>query len=279
MSIQILFQAILNSPALQHLSLRWQSVLAEYQTDRHPFDCCQISLQSTCPATIVAMLSYYWSNISVCSRGHVPGDLHLWCDHYWKHEHQQKLPIIWFILFLILLIDNHVHHCSWWTHFSFSGKIYFVENFQNNASRLGSPSIPHCYGTASARRPVDQFPDAPLSKYTQWSQWRLSSAHKGRDRKWWREWGWWTRRTWPWESPPGGPVEGQRGVRPAHKACLVWDKRRAPGGPYGTIFTIRAGLFSLGLRAWACQESSMLAALSGEKRAPRQGGPGVPGAP
>lgn len=65
MSIQILFQAILNSPALQHLSLRWQSVLAEYQTDRHPFDCCQISLQSTCPATIVAMLSYYWSNISV----------------------------------------------------------------------------------------------------------------------------------------------------------------------------------------------------------------------
>lgn len=73
--------------------------------------------------------------------------------------------------------------------------------------------------------------------------------------------GWWTRRTWPWKSPPGGPVEGQRGVGPAHKACLVWDKRRAPGGPYGTIFTIRASLFSLGLRAGACQESSMLAGL------------------
>lgn len=46
-----------------------------------------------------------------------------------------------------------------------------------------------------------------------------------------------------------------------HKACLVWDKRRAPGGPYGTIFTIRDSLFSLGLTARACQESSMLAGL------------------
>lgn len=175
------------------------------------------------------------------------------------NKNYQLFDLFYFLFYsLITVFTVAAGECT----FLFFGKIYFVENFQNNASRSGSPSIPHCYGTASARRPVDQFPDAPLSKYTQWSQRRLSSAHEGRDRKWWREGGgWWTRRTWPWKSPPGGAVEGQRGVRPAHKARLVWDKRRAPGGPYGTIFTIRAGLFSLGLRAWACQESSMLAVL------------------
>lgn len=126
-----------------------------------------------------------------------------------------------------------------------------------------------------AHRPADQFPDAPLSKYTQRSRRRLSSACEGRDREARRPVG----GDGPWKSPPGGPVEGQRGVGPAHKACLVWDKRRAPGGPYGTIFTIRASLFSLGLRAGACQESSMLAGLkvvlgSGEGRGVLGGGVG-----
>lgn len=87
----------------------------------------------------------------------------------------------------------------------------------------------------------------------------------------WRGW-----RVWPWKSPPGGVVEGQQGAPTVHKACLVWDKRQAPGGPYGTIFTIRASLFSLGLRAWACQENSMLAGqevvlgsnVKGERRSP-----------
>lgn len=88
--------------------------------------------------------------------------------------------------------------------------------------------------------------------------------------------GWRWCRVWPWKSPPGGVVEGQQGAPTVHKACLVRDKRQAPGGPYGTIFTIRASLFSLGLRARACQENSMLAGLKvvlgsnvkGERRSP-----------
>ncbi len=95
----------------------------------------------------------------------------------------------------------------------------------------------------------------------------------------------WRRRVWPWKSPPGGAVEGQQEAPTVHKARLVWDKQRAPGGPYGTIFTIRASLFSLGFRVWACQESSMLAGLEvvfgstvrGERGF--QGGPEVSGAP
>lgn len=119
---------------------------------------------------------------------------------------------------------------------------------------------------------VDQFPDAPLSKYTQWSQWRWHGTHESGE----RVNGGRGCRAWPWKSPPGGVVEGQQGAPTVHKACLVWDKRQAPGGPYGTIFTIRASLFSLGLRAWACQENSMLAGLEvvlgsnvkGERRSP-----------
>lgn len=43
-------------------NLSWLNIR---QTGRQAFDCCQISLQSTCPATTAAVLSYYWSNISV----------------------------------------------------------------------------------------------------------------------------------------------------------------------------------------------------------------------
>lgn len=110
---------------------------------------------------------------------------------------------------------------------------------------------------------MDQFPDAPLSKHTQHSRRRLSGACEGSDGSRGGQQGVMDERG---ELGPGslhlvGRWRAGEEPRPAHKACLVRDKRRAPGGPYGTIFTIRASLFSLGLWAGACQESSVLAGL------------------
>lgn len=97
--------------------------------------------------------------------------------------------------------------------------------------------------------------------------------------------GWLRNRVWPWKSPPGGVVEGQQGAPTVHKACLVWDKRRAPGGPCGTIFTITASLFSLGLSLSGEQHAGRYAgwrlywvAPLREKEGLLQGGPGVSGA-
>lgn len=41
----------------------------------------------------------------------------------------------------------------------------------------------NCFCPQTSVGPVDQFPDAPLSKYTQWSHWRRHGTHEGRERK------------------------------------------------------------------------------------------------